>query len=200
VCFDRLEVAELLIQHKADVNATQRNHGDSPLCVACRKGLLPLVELLVRSGARINQAGKNGETPLHCALENKHESVAQFLVGASASVNVLDVNGMSSLHVACKYVHLPPQFTNHVLLYFILVFYLSSSPLLHSCLLFKLISSHQELMQAINRAHSQQQHFYHIHIHLRCRPCTSRNHSTLYNTQRARPTSHDTTHVCVSGW
>ena len=104
MCFDRLEVAELLIQHKADVNLAQRRHGDTPLCVACRKGLLAHAELLVRSSARINQQGKGGQTPLHCALEGRYEDVARFLVGASASVNVLDTTGMSSLHVACKYV------------------------------------------------------------------------------------------------
>lgn len=103
-CFDRLEIAEILIRNKADVNCTQRHHGDTPLCVACRKGFLPHVELLVRNGAKINQQGKGGATPLHCALENKHEEVAQFLVGEGASVNILDSNGMSSLHLACKYV------------------------------------------------------------------------------------------------
>lgn len=104
MCFDRLEVAELLLQHKVDVNATQRHHGDTPLCVACRKGFLAHAELLVRNGARVNQQGKGGQTPLHCALEGRHEDVARLLVGASASVNVSDIMGMSSLHVACKYV------------------------------------------------------------------------------------------------
>lgn len=117
MCFDRLEVAELLLQHKADVNAVQKHGhghgsgsqkqgggGDTPLCVACRKGLLPLVELLVRNGAKINQPGHAHATPLHCALESRHENIAQFLIGASASVNILDSHKMSSLHIACKYV------------------------------------------------------------------------------------------------
>lgn len=103
VAFDRLEVAELLIQHKADVNLSQRHHGDTPLCIACRKGHLAHAELLVRNGVRINQQGKGGQTPLHCALEGRHEDLARFLVGASASVNVLDTMGMSPLHVACKH-------------------------------------------------------------------------------------------------
>lgn len=104
VCFDRLEVAELLIQHKANVNLAQRHHGDTPLCVASRKGFLPHAELLVRNGAHTNISGKGGQTPLHCALEGRHEDVAQFLIGASAGVNLADTMGMSPLHVACKYV------------------------------------------------------------------------------------------------
>lgn len=102
VCFDRLEIAELLIEHKEDVNTIQRPHGDTPLCVASRKGYIQHIELLIKHHAKINLQGKDGSTPLHCALENKHENVAQFLVGAGANVNILDSNGMSSLHVACK--------------------------------------------------------------------------------------------------
>lgn len=115
-CFDRLEIAELLIRNKADVNQPQGHHGDTPLCVASRKGYLAHVELLIKFGARINQAGKLGATPLHCALENKHENVAQFLVGASASVNILDASGMSSLHVACRYLlmHIIYHFKNEI--------------------------------------------------------------------------------------
>jgi len=101
-CFDRIEIAEVLIKQKADINLPMKHHGDTPLCVACRKGYLPHVDLFVRSGVKINNTGKGGATPLHCALENKHEEVAKFLIGASASVSILDGNGMSPMHIACK--------------------------------------------------------------------------------------------------
>jgi len=103
VCFNRLEVAELLIKHKVDINAhTFGRNGETALHVAAKKGLLPFVDLLLVSGAKINQTGPSGMTALHLALENGYEEVCKFLVDFGANLAIVDANNSTPLHIACK--------------------------------------------------------------------------------------------------
>eukprot|EP01113_Clastostelium_recurvatum_P017906 TRINITY_DN2112_c0_g1_i2.p1 TRINITY_DN2112_c0_g1~~TRINITY_DN2112_c0_g1_i2.p1 ORF type:complete len:381 (+),score=86.31 TRINITY_DN2112_c0_g1_i2:373-1515(+) len=103
VCFSRFEVAEMLLAHKADVNAhTFQKNGETVLMVAARKGMLTYVDLFVRSGARVNQTGPGQVTALHLALENGHQDVAKFLLESGADLAALDATGSSPLHIACR--------------------------------------------------------------------------------------------------
>jgi len=102
ICFNRFEIAEILLKNKSDVNSTLKNSADTALCVAAKKGLLNFVELFVNNNARINQVGDQNKTPLHLALENKYEDVAKFLIEHNANPNILDSSGQSPLHVACR--------------------------------------------------------------------------------------------------
>lgn len=103
VCFNRFEVAELLLQHKAEVNAhTFQKNGETVLMAASRKGLLTFVDLFVRSGAKVNQVGPGQVCALHLALENGHQDVAKFLLESGANIGALDANGCTPLHIACR--------------------------------------------------------------------------------------------------
>jgi len=102
ICFGRFDIAQILIQHKADVNSTSKNSSDTALCVAAKKGLLNFVEALVTGNAKINQPGDGNKTPLHWALENKHHEVARFLIEHNASTSAVDSTGQSPLHAACR--------------------------------------------------------------------------------------------------
>jgi len=102
ICFGRYEIAELLIQRKADVNSAQKNTSDTPLCVSSKKGLMPFVELLVEAHAKVNQVGAQARSPLHWAVECGHEEVACYLLEHGASVNAVDAGGAVPLHAACK--------------------------------------------------------------------------------------------------
>jgi len=102
VCFGRHEIAELLLQHKVDVNSAQKNTMDTGLCITCKKGWLPMVELLLQAQAKVNLAGQNARTPLHYALENGNEEVAIYLLEHGANANITDAQGDTSLHVACR--------------------------------------------------------------------------------------------------
>jgi ankyrin repeat protein len=63
-----LEIAILLIQNGADVNAKQMQHV-TPLHSAAQKGQPNLISLLVDNGADINAKMENGQTPLSIAKE-----------------------------------------------------------------------------------------------------------------------------------
>jgi len=102
ICFGRYEVAELLIKHKADLNSVFKNGSDTALCISSKKGLLPFVQLLLESNAKVNQTGSFQKTPLHYAVEESHEEIACYLIEHNANPNALDANWMSPLHLACK--------------------------------------------------------------------------------------------------
>ena len=61
-----LRVAELLVQHNADVNAAKRD-GTTPLHKASSRGLVAMARFLLHSGARC-QASLSGATPLDKAI------------------------------------------------------------------------------------------------------------------------------------
>jgi len=82
------EVAELLLNHGADVSADSK--GDSPLYLATLLGDKKLVEALIDRGADINYAGVGvgpGETALHGAIAEKHRDIAELLIKKGANVN-----------------------------------------------------------------------------------------------------------------
>jgi ankyrin repeat protein len=70
LCFTREQYAlvELLLEHEADPNVCGRS-GVTPLQVAVRNLHEPLVDLLLKAGARANEktTGSTGQGPLHLA-------------------------------------------------------------------------------------------------------------------------------------
>lgn len=112
----RLELVELLIQHKANVNAravpredlgytlsgyvvrefnatNETEIGETPLHVAAAAGQTAVVRLLIQHGADINASSKSGGTALFAAVRSKHVDIVRLLVEHGAE---LDVDGMES--------------------------------------------------------------------------------------------------------
>jgi ankyrin repeat protein len=112
-------MARLLIDHHADVNATDE-WGVTPLHVAARAGLWSVVELLLSKGAKVNvqtiraESGDHpewkflylpsiplaGVTPLHGAVVAGEPNVVELLIAHGAEVNAADESGRMPLHYA----------------------------------------------------------------------------------------------------
>ncbi len=94
-------VAELLIKHKANVNARDCN-GSTPLHVASCQDMPSLVGLLVNSGADLNVRSRNGSTPLHSAAACFAKEVYWSLINLGCDHLATDREGMTALHYVVK--------------------------------------------------------------------------------------------------
>ena len=73
------EIARRLLDHGADVDATQADDF-TPLHEAAQNGLLDVTQWLLERGANVNpRLSSSGKTPLALAIEHQHGTVAQLL-------------------------------------------------------------------------------------------------------------------------
>ena len=80
--FNAVRVAELLIAHRADVNARTEN-GGTPLHVAAFGNAAQIAELLIAHRADVNARSEFG-TPLDAAKENGNSQLAELLIAKGA--------------------------------------------------------------------------------------------------------------------
>ncbi|HZE68251.1 MAG TPA: ankyrin repeat domain-containing protein [Pyrinomonadaceae bacterium] len=73
------DIARLLIEHGADVNARQVESGFTPLHEAAANGDMEFARLLLEHGANVDAEMNDGKTPLGFALERKQDSMAELL-------------------------------------------------------------------------------------------------------------------------
>ena len=83
------------------MNATD-NRDDTPLLLACKKGMLEMATMLKDAGAAINVANKGGDTPLLAALAAGNLELVKLLVSAGANVAAKNKDGFTALMLACK--------------------------------------------------------------------------------------------------
>ncbi len=118
------KVADLLISHGADPNATLPDTGETPLhsalCKAGRPHYLFVIKVLVENGADVNakttpgaetggfmrDVRTKGETPLHRAAAYADESIIRYLLEHGADREARDAHGNSPLTWASE--HLRP--------------------------------------------------------------------------------------------
>lgn len=95
-----LEVAKLLIEYGADVNA---DHAlKTPLCCAIRGKHTEIVRLLVENGANVNASctNINGTSSLTLAIRSGIPEILRILVKAGANINKEVGHGGWPLHMA----------------------------------------------------------------------------------------------------
>ena len=103
-----LEIAKLLLDHKADINATNED-GRTPLHYASLSTDVGVLKLLLANHAEVNPRdrrsynppylGLGGRTPLHYAASYRRTDVAELLLAAGADVNAQDDAGKTPLQV-----------------------------------------------------------------------------------------------------
>ncbi|MCJ1384369.1 hypothetical protein MMC17_007485 [Xylographa soralifera] len=64
--------------------------------------LAPILHLLVRSGANVDDVNEQGQSLLHMAVIGAHFALVDFLISRGANVNVQDISGQTPLHHACR--------------------------------------------------------------------------------------------------
>ncbi len=94
-----LEIALLLLDRGANVNAARGGDGQTPLHVAASNGREEMIRLLLARGAEISATTKEGFTPLHEAATHQRVAVAALLLDAGADVNAAGKAGITPLGV-----------------------------------------------------------------------------------------------------
>lgn len=97
----RVSIAQLLVDHKADIHIRDRETGATPLFWAAEKGHTDTVEMLINNGADVNaQDADLHETPLHRAALHGKIMVLSLLIEKSADINRKDQYGYTPLNYA----------------------------------------------------------------------------------------------------
>lgn len=92
-------VTDLLDSSMFDVNC----HDDKQrtcLHIACSRGYLDIVKLLLEYGANPNIRDCVSNLPIHLAIISSHVPVVTLLLEAGADIHSLDTNGKTVLHLA----------------------------------------------------------------------------------------------------
>jgi ankyrin repeat protein len=101
--YDKNEVPKamsILIEAGADVNEREQKKGLTVLMVAAGAGSNQLVDILLRSGAKINATTKSGRTALAVAVAGRHTSTVKLLIEAGANLKKADKQGNTPLMIA----------------------------------------------------------------------------------------------------
>ncbi len=97
---DAREIADLLLQAKAVVDARVVSSGATPLMLAAQYGKSELVTLLLASGAEVDATDRTHHTALHYAMLSGSASNAMILLAHGAGVDLVDDTGATALHYA----------------------------------------------------------------------------------------------------
>ena len=96
----KLEIAEVLLQHGADVNGTD-GHGRTPLMIAAAQGHEEMVIKLVDAhNADVHLRDGYGFFALQKAAGKGHAEIMRFLIRRGATVGQADYGGFTALHWA----------------------------------------------------------------------------------------------------
>ena len=97
------EVTEVLINNGAYVNSVSRYNGDTALLSSFdrfEKTDIKTIEILLKSGADVNTANRDGLTPLMRAIERGNSEATHLLVNSGSDVNAVDKFSRTPLRYA----------------------------------------------------------------------------------------------------
>lgn len=87
------DIARLLVDHGADVNAIADEESSSPLLVASSKGRTGIVRMLIDRGADVNATNGDGNSSLMLTSRHGHTGAARMLIDNGAYLNAANRDG-----------------------------------------------------------------------------------------------------------
>ena len=96
----RVNGAQALIEHGAEVNTPVAQGGYTPLMLAAISGSTDLATSLLGRGAKINAVNPGGVTALMIAVAGNHATLIDLLVKSGADVNARSEDGRTALSIA----------------------------------------------------------------------------------------------------
>ena len=96
------EIAGILVDHGAKVQAEARGTGLTPLHLAAEAGRTGVIEVLIKKGAAVNPKDGQSRTPLHWAAEGGHADACKVMIARGAEVNPVDRFGFTPLYLAAR--------------------------------------------------------------------------------------------------
>lgn len=93
------EIAQLLIDHGADIRATSTPDA-TLLHLAAAGGYVGIARLLLERGLSVAAQDSVGNTPLHEAADGGHDEIVRLLIERGGDVNARNAQGQTPLHRA----------------------------------------------------------------------------------------------------
>ncbi|XP_023667815.2 transient receptor potential cation channel, subfamily N, member 1 [Paramormyrops kingsleyae] len=106
-----IRVIKTLMEYDANVTATTRGTGETPLHYCARVGNTGILKEILTNvklsqvQQAVNKLAKNGWTPLLLAAEMGHTEAVTILLENQARVDVFDEHGKAALHLAAEHGH-----------------------------------------------------------------------------------------------
>jgi hypothetical protein len=94
---------EELLLTGADVNARDKEAGDTPLHLASEEGLVAAAKILLTNGALVTATNKFGFTPLHSAAHSDSPDTVELLLAKGAELEARDHEGLTPLAYAARW-------------------------------------------------------------------------------------------------
>jgi ankyrin repeat protein len=100
---NNIDMAEMLIQHGADVNLQYGRNGSTPLFSATREDHSGMVELLLKHGAVFRHEDKYGDTAFNNAVWKENIQSVQMFIDAGIDINHQNKKGVTVTHMVAKW-------------------------------------------------------------------------------------------------
>lgn len=96
----QLETCKKLLDRVPRQVVDQKSGGKTALQVAAHQGHVPIVKMLLASGASVNSCDNVGDTCLHYAAFGNQPEVLEILIHSGADLNAANRSGCTALHIA----------------------------------------------------------------------------------------------------